>query len=342
MSEVGRAALALPERNWPMDDPLVFFLGTHVFSWLGKVAVPLFVSYRTLAPRKKLRRALAPWGGDSAGFTELSLYGRWTIPAPVFVEEVRRWVREIGMLAFVPAQDWMCEPQVIAGLVRRRKPKAKRPPRIDLHRWLEWARAAGPVMAPAVAEAERLGDKAEVIFHGTGLSVEEHQRRTIASYEELLGLAPEVPWAPVLQGWTLEDYLRHVAMYVERGHDLWSLPVVGVGTMCRRQRTDEAATIIHRLASLRRGDVGLSGGRNGMRLHGFGFKLEGLRKAAGALVSADSLAWSYGARYKPPLPGHEARHKNCANCVEYALGWRDNVLATIRTDRRQAFQMRLV
>ncbi len=35
----------------------------------------------------------------------------------------------------------------------------------------------------------------------TGLSVREHQRRTVASYLDLRSLAPEVPWVPVLQGW---------------------------------------------------------------------------------------------------------------------------------------------
>jgi hypothetical protein len=36
--------------------------------------------------------------------------------------------------------------------------------------------------------------------HKTGLSIAEHQTRTLSNYEELLRLAPELPWVPVLQG----------------------------------------------------------------------------------------------------------------------------------------------
>jgi hypothetical protein len=42
--------------------------------------------------------------------------------------------------------------------------------------------------------------------------------------------------------------------------------------------------------------------------------------AGDALVSADSMAWSARARREAPLPGHP--HKNCANCLEFALLWR--------------------
>lgn len=41
----------------------------------------------------------------------------------------------------------------------------------------------------------------------TGLSVVEHQSRSIDSYAQLLDLAPEIPWCPVLQGWQPGDYL---------------------------------------------------------------------------------------------------------------------------------------
>jgi hypothetical protein len=41
----------------------------------------------------------------------------------------------------------------------------------------------------------------------TGLTVAEHQARTVANYLELHSLAPELPFVPVLQGWSLGDYL---------------------------------------------------------------------------------------------------------------------------------------
>jgi hypothetical protein len=62
----------------------------------------------------------------------------------------------------------------------------------------------------------------------------------------------------------------------------------------------------------------------GIRCHGFGVKVRGLRSYAEHLVSSDSMAWSYDARRKAPLPG--CPHKNCANCLKYALRWRANVL----------------
>ncbi|WP_018559589.1 MULTISPECIES: hypothetical protein [unclassified Streptomyces] len=63
----------------------------------------------------------------------------------------------------------------------------------------------------------------------------------------------------------------------------------------------------------------------GLRLHGFGFKTLGLEKVGHLLASADSLAWSTHARHRPPMAGHT--HKNCANCLPYALNWRTRVLA---------------
>ncbi len=62
----------------------------------------------------------------------------------------------------------------------------------------------------------------------------------------------------------------------------------------------------------------------GVHLHAFGVKSTGLRHFALPLVSADSLAWSLDARHSSPLPGH--RHRSCANCLTYALAWRDRLI----------------
>jgi hypothetical protein len=155
----------------------------------------------------------------------------------------------------------------------------------------------------------------------TGLTVEEHQRRTIANYLELRALAPDVPWIPVLQGWTSGDYHRHVDAYSAAGVDLARLPLVGVGTVCRRQNTAAVGAVLACLAF------------DGLRLHAFGFKLRGLERSAEVLASADSMAWSYSARRNPALPGHT--HKNCANCLEYALMWREDALSAIARGTRQ-------
>lgn len=151
----------------------------------------------------------------------------------------------------------------------------------------------------------------------TGLTVAEHQQRTVDNYLELRSIAPDLPWAPVLQGWSRGDYLQHVEDYARAGVDLRAEAIVGVGTVCRRQHTGMVSTLFAWLHS------------EGLRLHGFGLKMQGLESSARYLESADSLAWSYQARRNPPLPGHSARHKNCANCQEYALMWRLGALAAI-------------
>lgn len=145
----------------------------------------------------------------------------------------------------------------------------------------------------------------------TGLTVGEHQRRTVENYLELRSLAPDLPFVPVLQGWAVGDYLRHADAYERAGVDLPTEPTVGVGSVCRRQATSEIEDLMLRLRPL--------------RLHGFGVKTEGLSRYAYLLASADSLAWSYTARNRPPLPG--CTHKSCANCLRFALRWRDRVLA---------------
>jgi hypothetical protein len=145
----------------------------------------------------------------------------------------------------------------------------------------------------------------------TGLTVAEHQRLTIANYLELRAIAPDLPIIPVLQGWGLTDYWRHAEAYDAAGIDLAALPLVGVGTVCRRQNTTMATALLGSLKN------------DGLKLHGFGIKLQGLRAASGSLESADSMAWSYNARRNPPR--EECSHMNCANCLPFALEWRAKV-----------------
>jgi len=159
-----------------------------------------------------------------------------------------------------------------------------------------------------------------VMIGKTGLSVAEHQARTIESWHTLNRLAPEVPWVPVIQGYQLDEYLGHVEQYQRAGVDLRALPVVGLGSVCRRQAMGQAEEIVRAVAGL------------GIRLHGFGFKLSGLRRCADALASSDSMAWSLAARREDPLPGCE--HRSCANCLRYALQWRHRVLRVVQGPRQ--------
>ncbi|QFY14263.1 hypothetical protein GBF35_16505 [Nonomuraea phyllanthi] len=160
-----------------------------------------------------------------------------------------------------------------------------------------------------------------VMLDRTGLSVAEHQHRTVANYLHLRQIAPDLPFIPVLQGWHLTDYLRCVELYESAGVHLADLPRVGLGSVCRRQSTAEIAHIVATLA------------RGGLRLHGFGVKTGGLHRYGRHLASADSLAWSYAARREQPLPQHT--HKNCANCLTYATDWRQRIITRLTTASQQ-------
>lgn len=151
------------------------------------------------------------------------------------------------------------------------------------------------------------------ILAKTGLSVAEHQHRTIASVVDLRSRLTGITVAPVLQGWEASDYERCLSLYEEADLDLWGEPVVGLGSVCRRQSTTEIEALVVWLHSL-----GLD------NLHGFGVKTTGLASYSWALASADSMAWSYRARRDDPLPG--CPHQSCANCLDYALLWRERIL----------------
>ena len=264
-----------------------FFLGTHRPNWLSDerfVDVPLFLSRRMLDRYEAPPAALTDFALDSGGFTELQMHGRWTTTAVEYAEAVKRYARLYGRrLVWVAPQDWMCEPIVLAG-----------------------------------GNASR-----GLVFAGTGLTVEEHQRRTVANFVELRRLLGDLV-VPVLQGWTVADYWRCADLYSDAGVDLSQEPTVGVGTVCRRQSTEEATRIMTTLAS------------DGLRLHGFGFKKAGLKNCASILVSADSTSWSDVGRRRVSLPGHDKPgpgrpkgHKNCANCAQWALMWREEMLTSL-------------
>ncbi|WP_194117740.1 DUF7221 family queuine tRNA-ribosyltransferase-like protein [Streptomyces hoynatensis] len=154
----------------------------------------------------------------------------------------------------------------------------------------------------------------------TGLPLSEHLARTVGNYLDLKSIDPALKIIPVIQGWRRQDYEDCADRYERAGIDLAAEPVVGLGSVCRRQATGEAAQIVGTLAG------------RGYRLHGFGFKVLGLAECGSSLTSADSLAWSFEARRRPPLPGCSG-HKNCANCLRYAHRWRERVLKVISCPR---------
>ncbi|MET7770190.1 hypothetical protein [Nocardia sp. NPDC005366] len=256
-----------------------FFLGTHQPHWLTLSGDPLFVCDRRLRDRKTLPRARGEWALDSGGFTELKDYGGWSTTTPT------AYIGRVRRYA-----------EEIGGLV--------------------WAAPQDWMCEPIIIAGGTIGSNK---FVGTGLSVVEHQRRTVENYLELTTLAPDLPFAPVLQGWVLDDYLACAQLYTEAGVDLAAQPIVGLGSVCRRQATSEAAAII----------TAITTAVPGIRLHGFGIKTAGLGAYGSLLASSDSLAWSDAARREAvPLPGCTG-HKNCANCLTYAFRWRQRVLASL-------------
>ena len=50
---------------------------------------------------------------------------------------------------------------------------------------------------------------------------------------------PGLPVIPVLQGWTPSDYLRCADAYHHAGINLAAEPLIGIGSICRRQATTQ-------------------------------------------------------------------------------------------------------
>jgi hypothetical protein len=151
----------------------------------------------------------------------------------------------------------------------------------------------------------------------TGLTLRTHQRRTVANYLRLRDLDPDVPIIPVLQGQSLADYHRCADLYDRHGVDLTGLPLVGVGSVCRRQHSREVQQIMRSLAA------------RGLRLHGFGVKITGLGLYRDALSSVDSMAWSFHGRR---TPGCSPTHRSEANCIHFALAWHDRLQRAVIPD----------
>ena len=150
------------------------------------------------------------------------------------------------------------------------------------------------------------------ILARTGASLRMHQHRTGKNYLRLCDLDPNLPFIPVLQGQSVADYHRSADWYERHGVDLAALPLVGVGSICRRQHTAEVEQILRSLAA------------RGYRLHAFGAKVLGLERYADAIASSDSMAWSRRGRY---VPRCTPTHRTESNCLRFALSWHQNLIA---------------
>lgn len=127
-----------------------------------------------------------------------------------------------------------------------------------------------------------------IMLERTGLTVAEHQRLTIERYDALFSCdVGGVYIMPVLQGYQPEEYVSHLRQYGKRlGWRAW----VGVGSICKRNSNPDSILAVLSAIKKERPDL---------RLHAFGIKVTALlwQSIRDLLFSADSMAWSFAARY---------------------------------------------
>jgi hypothetical protein len=240
---------------------VMFFVGMHQPSDAAKVG-GAFVSVHRLRGRKSAFPARR-WIMDSGAFRTIELNGGYPEPVEAYAELIRRFAR-CGTLLAAVAQDYMCEPFMLAK---------------------------------------------------TGLTIADHQRLTIERYDALLRCdVGGVRIMPVLQGYAPADYASHVRQY---GGRLGSRAWVGVGSDCKRNSSPAAIEEV--LLAIKRE-------RPDLRLHGFGVKKTSLgsRLVRDLLFSADSMAWSFAARYEGRDRNDPAEARRYASMIarqraEYAL-----------------------
>ena len=287
----------------PPAGPARVFLGINTVAWLDRpelAGVPRCVSRNRLASYRGRRvpRSRGPVLLDSGGFSELKQHGRWRLGPAEYIGEVRRLIDELGsdQVVGIAQQDWMCEDEVINGGVTK--------------------------------DGVFVGTRSALDPDGR-LSLEEmvylHQRLTVDNLVQLRTLAPDLPIFPVLQGRSLRHYLRHTAMFTAAGVSFLDEPVVGLGSVCRRQGTHEVARIVGSLV------------RSGFRLHGFGVGVQGLSLYGHAIVSSDSDAWSYAGRRAGRCPHGLVVWE--ANCLHRARTWWQDAQARTNPAAVEAAQL---
>lgn len=180
---------------------------------------------------------------------------------------VRRWVMDSGAFSTIDKHGGYPEPvEAYAATIRR---------------FAGCGRLLAAVSQDYMCEPRMLAR--------TGLTIPEHQRLTIERYDALMRCdVAGVRIMPVLQGYAASDYVAHLRAYGSRlGPRAW----VGVGSVCKRNANPAAIEAVL---------LGIKRERPDLRLHGFGVK----RTALGSglvrrlLFSADSMAWSFAARYE--------------------------------------------
>ena len=148
------------------------------------------------------------------------------------------------------------------------------------------------------------------VLERVGATVAEHQRWTTERWLTLRGMVR--PYLmPVIQGWTPADYAAHTeALSPHLDFGQW----VGVGSVCKRQsRPDSLAAVLEAIHGI----------RPDLRLHGFGVKITAYRssRVTEHLATADSMAWSFAARYD----AYHGRDTHGANSLQACLDYIDRI-----------------
>lgn len=288
----GDAGRCEPVGTLPAVGQARVYLGVNEAGWLNRpelAGIPKCISRGRLAKAKRLQRSLSLLLIDSGGFSELKHHGRWRFTAAEYIAQLRVMVAQLGrdsVVAIAP-QDWMCETVVIEG------GRTKDGTFVGTRQFID-------------PDGKMTLD--EVVY--------EHQRRTVANFVELRRLAPDLPIFPVLQGQTGKQYLRHMAMYAAAGIRFVEEPLVGLGSVCRRQGTRETAELVRMLAAY------------GLRLHGFGVGVKGLALYGRSVASVDSNSWSFnGRRAVGRCPHGVVKWEQ--NCPVKARQWWDNAIALL-------------
>lgn len=158
----------------------------------------------------------------------------------------------------------------------------------------------------------------------TGKNIKHHLRKTIENHTKIKEIYDgNSKLMGVIQGYRKEDYLKCI-------DDLKAYGLIerymGIGTLCRRQATEEAMEII----SLIKSNL-----PSWVKLHGFGIKTLAFKKkqVLDMLYSADSHSWSFeGRRLCRRIVNEDgdcecdgekcfSKAKNCANCGRYMKHW---------------------
>lgn len=164
------------------------------------------------------------------------------------------------------------------------------------------------------------------ILETYGRTVKEHQRYTTERTRECIDLANrrdmDATPVAVVQGWEVEDYVRHVTELEDRN---LLTEHVGIGSVCRRGQSQEIQNIIERVHEA---------APDGTKLHAFGVKNDILSDSDTReyLHSADTTAW-YFRNYDSMTQVNETWQDMVSLFLEYRSRLHD--IATSEHDSQQ-------